>query len=233
MEVWASYSLSDLLLFAPTTYLRLFELLNAALWPAQLATLAAGVSLLILTRRASTIRVAVVCVLLACLWAVVAWWFLYQRYAPINPYANWFALAFGVQSLMLLFIGTGLRGRLGLQGWGEVPASLPGLSLLIYALAVHPLIGVLAGNPWQGAEVFGLAPDPTALGTLGVLLMTCGVIGRVSMLIPLLWCLVSGLTYIAMALPFGLSTPAAALVAVLWTRWLRRRGRFERDTAAD
>lgn len=223
MEVWASYSLSDLLLFSPSAYFRLYELLNAALWPLHLLLLAAGIALVVLTRRASPGSITAICVLLACLWATVAWWFLHQRYAPIHLAASWYAAAFGIQALLLLFAGMALRDRLGLNGWADAPASRPGLALLVYALAVHPFIGVLAGNPWVGVELFGLAPDPTALGTLGILLMATGMTGRLLMLIPLAWCLISALTYVAMELSFGLATPAAACIAMLWTWLLRRR----------
>lgn len=227
MEVWTSYSLTDLLLFSPSTYFRLFELLNAALWPAQVLLLAAGAALIVLTRRPTGFSISAICALLACLWATVAWWFLYQRYVPIHPVAIWFTVAFVVQSLSLMFVGIATHDRLRLRGWGDAPASLPGLLLLVYALGVHPFIGVMAGNPWAGGELFGLAPDPTALGTLGVLLMATGLTGRLLMLMPLLWCLVSALTFMAMELRYGLSTPAAALIAISSTWWLRRH-----DTSA-
>ena len=45
-----------------------------------------------------------------------------------------------------------------------------GLALFLYALAIHPLIAPLTGRPWTQAEIFGLAPDPTAIATLGILL---------------------------------------------------------------
>jgi len=45
-----------------------------------------------------------------------------------------------------------------------------GMALLIFALLLQPLIGPLIGREWSGVELFGLAPDPTVCGTLGVLL---------------------------------------------------------------
>jgi hypothetical protein len=52
-------------------------------------------------------------------------------------------------------------GRLGL-----------GFGLLVLAIVGYPWLGVLLGRPLSQAEVFGIAPDPTAVGTLGVLLLT-------------------------------------------------------------
>src|SRR5882672_6248592 len=44
-----------------------------------------------------------------------------------------------------------------------------GIALYVYALALHPLIALVAGRPLQAAEVVGIAPDPTASATLGLL----------------------------------------------------------------
>ena len=55
MGVWASYSLSDLVLFSPQAYVRLHELHNAAIWPLQLPALAIAVGLLLLTDRKSVV----------------------------------------------------------------------------------------------------------------------------------------------------------------------------------
>ena len=46
MSEWWTYSLSDFLMFSPRTYYRLFELYNAAIWPAQLVAIALGVAIL-------------------------------------------------------------------------------------------------------------------------------------------------------------------------------------------
>ena len=46
MSEWWTYSLSDLILFSRAAYFRLFELYNAAIWPAQIAVFAVGVAIL-------------------------------------------------------------------------------------------------------------------------------------------------------------------------------------------
>jgi hypothetical protein len=82
------------------------------------------------------------------------------------------------------------------------------------------LLGPAVGRGWTQAEVFGIAPDPTVLGTLGVLLTANGS-RRVRLAVlaaPLLWCLVSGATLWAMGSPEALILcPAAVLAAVLST----------------
>jgi hypothetical protein len=199
-------------MFSPEMYFRLYELHNAALWPATPAAGVLGLGLIWLTRRAGAARGRVVSALIAVAWAVVAWWFFHRLYAGINLAAPWFAVGFGVQAAVLLGVGA-VAERLQFD-WGRGLTPRLGLALLVFAVAVHPLIGPLAGGrDWRGAELFGLAPDPTALGTLGLLLMTRWRHRWALGLLPLLWCLASGLTWLAMDLPHGLLPPALGLLA--------------------
>ena len=77
------------------------------------------------------------------------------------------------------------------------------------------MIGPLLGRPWAQVELFGLAPDPTVVGTLGLVLLADGRIRWALLAIPLLWCAVTGLTLWAMGSPDALVAPVAAVVAVL------------------
>ena len=226
MTEWWTYRPSDFLLFSARTYYRLFELYNADAWPGHL--LALGLALVLwlalLQGRAWAPRAA--CALLAAAWLWVAWAFHSQRYAAINWAATWFAAAFAVQGLLLLSCalvrepGERIAVRQG-------PARSVGLALLLFALVVQPTLGVLLGRPWQQAEVFGLAPDPTALGTLGVLLLRPARTPNGPAAprrpapawrlwpIPLLWCAVTGMTLATMQAADALLMPAAALLAVV------------------
>ncbi len=198
MAEWLSYQPSDFLLFSARTYQRLFELYNADVWPAQLLAAALGLALIVglAMRVGSTVAVArAACVLLAASWIWVGWAFHLQRYAAINWAAIWFAAAFAIEGVLLLLLGAGLRWQRQ-HGWRDKL----GLALLFLALFIQPwAVLVLTGRPWREAEIFGLAPDPTALGTLGLLLVLRPSRGaRVLVLllwpIPLLWCLVGALT---------------------------------------
>jgi hypothetical protein len=222
MAAWSSYSLADLAMFSADSYLRLFELNNTALWPLPPLMAAASLALPALTREASAKAEIMIALLLGLAWCLVAWGFLDQRYAQINTAASWFALAFAAEGL-LLFVAAAMPGvTLSIKGWRCTTACYPGLALLLYALLCHPMIGILAGRSWRGVEIFGIAPDPTALGTLGILLMAHGLVPRLLSLLPLAWCLVSALTSIALQQPHGLWTPAAALAALVCTAVLQR-----------
>lgn len=211
MTEWWSYRLSDFLLFSPRTYWRLFELHNEALWPLPAVTLALGVAVLVLAVLRPKHSGRPTAILLAILWVFVGWSFLWQRYATINWAAIYAAPLFAVEGLLLLMLG-GLTDRLSFGRCGA--RRIAGIALIAVGLA-YPLLASLLGRPWQGAEVFGIAPDPTAIATLGFVLLARGRWAWLLYPIPVLWCLAGGLTLWAMNEGTALVPLLAALSPVL------------------
>ncbi|MEM9591450.1 MAG: DUF6064 family protein, partial [Pseudomonadota bacterium] len=70
------------------------------------------------------------------------------------------------------------------------------------------------GRAWSGVELFGLAPDPTVVGTLGVLLAADRIRWEL-LVIPVLWCAISGATLWIMESPEALLMPLAGLLILL------------------
>lgn len=202
MTEWWTYRLSDFLLFAPRTYWRQFELLNQQVWPGPAALLLGGLALIAALAAGSGRWQQAASVAVALLWVWVAWAFHLQRYAGIHWLAPWFAAAFVLQAVLLA------ASRPAGPRW------LPGLAWLAVAVIVYPCLGLWSGRPWSQAEVFGLAPDPTVIGTFGLLL---GTRQRRwwTWPIPLAWCAVSGATLWAMEDRLAWLPPATALVALL------------------
>ena len=225
MTEWWTYRPADFLMFAPATYWRLFELHNAALWPLQPALLLALVTAAWWWRHRAAAPAAgtwgVVFAAAALAWAGVGWGFLLQLYAEINWAAQGAALAFAVQAAGLLALaccaGVG-RARL-------VPAAPGGrrrlgLALLLGAVLLYPLLAPLQGRPWAQAELVALAPDPTAIATLGLLLCTGSphrglrrALGALRVL-PWAWCAASAATLWTMGAAQAV-VPTAVLVAVV------------------
>lgn len=218
MSEWWTYRPSDFLMFAPRIYWRLFESINTAVWPAQLLLVGAALAwVLWFMRRGAEAAPRASAVALALCWLFVAWAFLLQRYAPINWAADAFALGFALQGLGLLALVGGGPLQASVQPWRRAA----GLGLLLWALLGHPLLALLSGRPWMQAEVFGLAPDPTAIGTLGWLLLLEGrarVLLRCLWLVPLAWCAISAATLGTMGEWTALVPLAAALLALAAAR---------------
>jgi Family of unknown function (DUF6064) len=213
---WWSYGPSDFLLFSPRAYWRLFELHNEAVWPLQVPALIAGLMLILLALWRPRFHGRLIALVLAVLWAYVAWSFFWIRYATINWAAVCVAPAFALEALLLLAVG-GMRDRLGFDRRSS--AQRIGLALAVFAVAIYPLLGPLFGRPWSAAEAFGIAPDPTAIGTLGLLILARGRLALLLMPVPLLWTLASGATLWAMEDPevwVALGAAALAVAAALW-----------------
>jgi len=210
---WWTYRPADFLMFSPRVYWRLFESLNQSLWPASLLGVAVALAwLLWFTRAGLGAAPRASALVLGLCWLGVAWLFLWQRYAPINWAAQAFAAAFVLQGL----------GLLAWAGVGRPRASLSrlrcraGLGLGLWALLGYPLLAGLGGRPWSQAEVFGLAPDPTAIGTLGWLLLLGG--HPALWAVPLLWCAVTAATLATMGSAQALVPLTAALLAIAAAR---------------
>jgi hypothetical protein len=229
---WWTYRPADFLMFSPRIYERLFESLNAAWWPAQPLLVGAGLAWLLLRWRAATAPPAggardraargAALVLAAC-WALTAWAFLLERYAPINWAATGFAAAFALQSAGLAVVAASGRVR----GAATGTRAAAGYAVGLWALVGHPLLPLAIDRPWRQAEVFGLAPDPTALATLAFLLLVQGDSRdarwrlRLLWIVPIAWCVITAATLATMgSLQAGvmLAAPALALAAARRSR---------------
>ncbi len=191
MSEWWTYRPEDFLLFSPRVYWRMFELQNEALWPLHLVTVAAGLAIFILLLRRPSRDGRWIGLLLAALWIFVGWTFLWNRYAAINWAIFYVAPLFAFQAAGLLIAAIMPGGlafdRRDVVGW-------TGLLLAAAGLVLYPLFPPLVGRPWTSAEVLGIAPDPTVIVTLGLLLAARGKLLVLLFPIPSLWCLLSGVT---------------------------------------
>jgi hypothetical protein len=151
--------------------------------------------------------------------------FFWMHYAAINWVAKYFVAVFVGEGLLVLWLGT-VRGRLTFAAERGV-AGVIGIALYVYALALHPLIALVAGRPVQAAEVAGFAPDPTAIATLGLVSLAPHRAGTLPLIIlPIIWCLASALTLWTMDASEGwipLTAAALAILAQAWSRIGRRR----------
>jgi hypothetical protein len=177
-----------------------------AIWPAQLFALALGVVILVLLRSKAAWQGRIILAILAGFWLWVAWAYLWERYDTINWVARYFAIGFGLQATLLLSRGVFHAPSFQL---GFDPASRVGLGIFLFAVFLHPLIAPALGRPWTQAEIFGIAPDPTVIGTLGLLLMTEQRVAWELFVIPIIWCAISS------AILWTMTSPDALLALVL------------------
>jgi hypothetical protein len=65
--------------------------------------------------------------------------------------------------------------------------------LFLVALIGLPLLAWATGQPWRSIGWLGSAPTPTAVGSLGLLLILRPRLGWLLLPVPLLWCLLASL----------------------------------------
>lgn len=221
MSEWWTYRLSDFLLFSPRTYYRMIQHYNEAIWPLQLLTVVLGGVVVWALLREPGSKARMAWLILALLWAWTGWAFVWHRYSRINWAAVYVLPLFAIQ--VFLLVRAAWTGRDEVVRPSRAGSRELGVVLLIAAMVLYPAIAVLAGRDWRQAEVLGVAPDPTAIGTLGAALLAPGGPLRSLMIVPVLWCVLGGLTLWAMQSPEAWVPPLASLLAIgaggkLWNR---------------
>jgi hypothetical protein len=133
-------------------------------------------------------------------------------FRAINPAAAFFAAAFVLQAAAFLAVGA-IGGRLQFR----VSAGASGLAagvLVVYALAVYPLLGQAAGHIYPAAPTFGL-PCPTTIFTLAMLIAAGPQVPRLLLIVPLAWVAVGTVAALQLGVVQDFGLPVAGVVAVL------------------
>jgi hypothetical protein len=122
------------------------------------------------------------------------------------------APAFWLEGLGLLGLAAFRRG-LPLR----VGTRRPWFAATLFAVVLlgYPLLAPVAGRPWSSAALLGIMPDPTVVGTLAVLGVAVGRERWWLLPIPLLWCLLTGITLWGLGRWDWFVAPTGALLACL------------------
>jgi hypothetical protein len=149
-------------------------------------------------------------VILASMWLVNGVAYHWTFFSEINTAARAFGLLFVVQALLLL--GAPLVSpRFRIEARSDA-RTVAGLGLAAFAMVVYPLWGRLAGHAYPAVPVFGLAPCPTTIFTIGLLLLGSWRVARWLLVIPVLWSVVGGSAAVLLGVPQDYGLIAALLV---------------------
>lgn len=196
--------------FTPQEFFETFARYNAAIWPLQIIAYLAGAAVLALLFRPGRGATLAVALILAAMWALNGLGYHWLHFARINPAALVFGAVFVAQAL-LLAAAPWLFGELRFALTRDLRSAL-GLGLIGFAAVLYPLWGALAGHAWPAVPAFGVAPCPTTIFTIGVLLTGPWRAVRWLLAIPVLWALVGGSAAVLLAVPQDMGLIAAALI---------------------
>lgn len=196
--------------FTAEVFFSNFEQYNRAIWPAQVVAYVLGLAAVALAFKPVPGGGRLVAGALAAAWAWMGVVYHFGYFATINFAAPAFGAFFVVQALLFLWTGA-IRGKLAfrfrgsLHGWA-------GLSFVVFAMLVYPLAGwLVAGHGWPSAPMFGVAPCPTTIFTMGMLLLMAQRTPLHLAIIPLLWSLVGGSAAWLLDVPQDLALPLAGV----------------------
>ena len=202
--------------FSREQFVGVFADYNGMLGPLHSAAPLLGLGLVVLSAYPSAGRERLIGIGLAALWIWTGVVYHGLYFARINPAAWLFAALFVLQGGLLLHAAIP-RGRLRFNA-RRGAARVAGWALIAYAVVLYPLVGLLAGQPFDELPAFGLTPCPLTLTTLGWLLLTGPSTPRTLWPIPLVWSLVGGSAAIVLAMPqdWPLLAAGVGATALLW-----------------
>ncbi len=217
--------------FTQDEFFAIFAAYNAALWPAQVVAYLAGVAATALLFRQSRLTTGFALWVLALMWLVNGAVYQWAFFAAVNPAARVFAVPFVIEALLLALTPLAVpRFRLAPRRDARTAA---GLGLVLFAAVIYPIWGRLAGHVWPAIPSFGIAPCPTTIFTIGLLLLGQWPVARWLLGIPGLWAVVGGSAAVLLGVPQDTGLIGALLVALVFAIAWHRRAAFARhDDAA-
>lgn len=186
---------------------------NAALWPMQVVAYGFGCLAVIAVWLRGPSGTRFILWVLAILWALNGIGYHFFFFAEINPVAKIFALFFTLQSILFTvaaLVPKGLRFDIRLNF-----RSVSGLLFIVYALLIYEILGYWAGHGLMAGPLFGVAPCPTTIFTIGVLLLAHGKWVAWLSVIPALWSLVGVAAAFQFDVPEDLGLPVAGAILLL------------------
>jgi len=223
MQDWSSYTLSDLLLFSPRVYERMFVLLNQDLWPLQLLFIAIGLVIVVLIQRRHRLAGSLGCAALGVGWLIVAFVFFQGRYQEINWLGNYLVPLALMQGVGLLALAS-VPGQYARLADFSSPVSCWAARMpLALGLVAYPLVALAFGRSIESAQVALSAPAPTAVATLGMAALLKSRARWIIIVVPGAWCILTGLTLWTLGRADFFVAPLAAGLALMATALPRRR----------
>lgn len=198
--------------FTQEEFLEVFAVYNVAMWPLPVLSYVLGIMAVGLTFWRSRGATATILVALALMWLVNGVAYHWSFFARINPIARLFGLLFVLQAFLLA--GASLLYPSFRVTAQRDARTIAGLGLAVFAMVFYPVVGRIAGHVFPAVPIFGLAPCPTTIFTIGLLLMGTLQWARWLLVVPAIWAMIGGSAAILLNVPqdYGLIVALLALI---------------------
>lgn len=198
--------------FGTQAFFQVFVDYNTTIGPVPVVAWLLGIAAIVLVLRPTPWSGRAISAILAAFWLWTGIGYHILFFVPINPAAYGFGALFVLQGLLFLWFGIH-RKRLDFGASGR-PSAMVGWAAIGYAMLIYPVIGHLLGHGYPRAPLFGVAPCPTTIFTIGLLCLASHPVPWSLWLVPLLWSLIGGTAAWLLGVPEDLGLWIAGLVAV-------------------
>jgi Family of unknown function (DUF6064) len=198
--------------FTREQFFDVFAAWNGFVWPVQIVAYILGLAALILVFRSSRGSTVAVLMILAIMWVTNGAGYHWSFFSEINPAAWIFGAAFVLEAIFFvaaIFAAPHFR----ISATRDASTVL-GLALALYALLLYPLLGWVFGHRYPAVPMFGIAPCPTTIFTIGLLMLGSWRTARWLLMIPGLWGVVGGSAAILLGVPQDYGLILATLLAL-------------------
>lgn len=205
--------------FTTDEFFNVFSHYNEAIWPLQVLAYLSAVIAIGALPFATRWQATIVTVILALMWSINGLGYHWLYFSEVNPAAWVFGALFLVQSIALAgssYVFPGMKFAVRRDARSAI-----GLCLVVFATVAYPIWGWLAGHVYPAIPMFGVAPCPTTIFTVGVLLLGTWKAVRWLLIVPVLWAAVGGSAAILLNVPqdYGLLATMLLAVAIALGRW--------------
>jgi Family of unknown function (DUF6064) len=192
--------------FTLEQFLAVFKNYNQAVFPMQIVLYLISAVVIYLVIKPNPTSDKIISIILSFLWFWMGIVYHTIFFTVINKAAYLFGGLFIVQGILLLVFGV-FRNRLSFQ-FKKDKYGITGITLIIFALIIYPVLGYFFGHIYPSSPTFGL-PCPSTIFTFGLLLMNTKKCPITILIIPFIWSVIGFMA----AFQFGILEDTGLIVA--------------------
>lgn len=197
--------------FTVEQFFEVFQRYNDAVWPAQVVAVVDALIAIGAALRGGRRANRLAAVVLAALWLWMGAVYHLQFFRQINPAAMVFGVAFLIQAAMFVWFGVA-HDRMSFDPRLDA-AGVLGSGLMLYSLALYPMLGSAFGHSYPASPTFGL-PCPTTIFTFGLLLWSRPRLPVALLVVPLAWAVIGTMAAVQLRVAEDFGLAASALLSL-------------------
>ena len=208
--------------FTIQQFLQLFKVYNETIFPLQILFYVLAGTIVYLSLKKIIWSDIIINSIFSFFWLWMGIVYHLLFFSKINKAAYLFSGLFIVQGILFWYFGV-ITKRLTYRFKFAVPETI-GAVLILFALAIYPLLGYFLGHIYPMAPSFGL-PCPTTIFTLGALLWIETGIPPPILIVPISWSVIGFSAALQLDMKEDISILIAALITSIGLLMKKKHGR--------